>query len=274
MIFPGLVEMHVHTAPDVRARSLDDLELAREAARIGAKAVVIKSHHMLTADRAIVARSVAGNAAIYGGVTLNPSVGGLNPAVVDVALRLGGKIVWLPTLFAVQHRRMEGKTGGIVVVEDGRVVPAAREIFSQIAAAGAILATGHQSPAEIRIIAAEATALGVRKILINHPEHKVVGMTLGDQKELRREFSAVFFERCFSQPSPAGYVSNIEVNARAIAEVGVESTVIATDAGQIENPPWAECWSRYLDGLSACGIREADIKKMAGEIPARLLAAD
>ena len=270
MTLPGLVELHVHTAPDVRPRSCDDLELAREAQRIGARAVVIKSHHMLTADRALVARSVAPAVKIFGGVTLNPSVGGLNPAAVEVALRLGGKIVWLPTLFAMQHRRMEGESGGIVVVEGGRVVPAAREIFQQIAAADAILATGHQSSAEIRAIVAEASALGVKKILINHPEHAVVGMTFEEQRELRREFP-VFFERCYTQPTPAGYISNVAVNARAIEAIGVESTVLATDGGQVENPPWAECWSRYLEGMAREGVSEAALRQMAQDTPARLL---
>jgi len=268
MIIPGLVELHVHTAPDVRVRSCDDLELAREAKRIGARAVVIKSHHMLTADRALVARSAVPGVEVFGGVTLNPSVGGLNPAAVEVSLKLGGKIVWLPTLFAARHRAMEGKSGGIVVVENGRVVPVAREIFQQIAAADAILGTGHQSAAEIRIVVAE----GVKRILINHPEHAVVGMSIEAQQELRREFP-VYFERCYAQPGPGtgSYVSNAEVNLRAIERVGVESTVLATDAGQVENPPWAECWERTFDWLTPRGVSEADLRRMAAETPGRLL---
>lgn len=272
MILPGLVELHVHTAPDVRARSCDDLELAREAKRIGARAVTIKSHHMLTADRALVARSVAPGVDVFGGVTLNPSVGGLNPAAVEVALKLGGKIVWLPTLFAVQHRKMEGKSGGIVVVENGRVVPVVREIFAQIAAADAILATGHQSADEIRTIVAEAMEAGVKRIVINHPEHQVVAMSIEAQQELRREFP-VFFERCYAQPGAkkGEYVSNFEVNLRAIEAVGVESTVLATDAGQTENPPWAECWERTFDWMTARGVSEKDLRRMAADSPGWLL---
>lgn len=272
MIPPGLVELHVHTSPDVRERSCDDLELAREAKRIGARAVVIKSHHMLTADRALLARTVAPGVQIFGGITLNPSVGGLNPAAVEVSLQLGGKVVWLPTLFAVQHRRMEGRNGGVPVLENDRVVPALREIFGQIAAANAILATGHLSALEIPIIVAEAVAAGVTRIMINHPEHRVVAMTIAQQRELRREFPVVF-ERCYAQPGEkkGQYVSNAETNLRAIEALGVESTVLASDVGQVENPSWAECWEQMFEFYTQRGMGAADLRQMTADTPARLL---
>jgi hypothetical protein len=120
MMLEGLVDLHVHTEPDVRLRSCNDLQLAREAKRIGARAVVIKSHHFVTADRAAIARAAVAGVSVYGGVTLNPSVGGLNPAAVEAAIKVGAKLVWLPTLFASNHRQKEGKGGGISVVVDGR----------------------------------------------------------------------------------------------------------------------------------------------------------
>jgi hypothetical protein len=272
MNLQGLVDLHVHTAPDVRARSCDDFQLAREAQRTGARAVVIKSHHVPTVDRAWLARQAVPGAQIFGGVTLNESVGGLNPAAVDVALRLGARIVWLPTLSALEHRRQERKAGGVGVVADGRVVPAAREIFRQVAAANAILATGHQSAAEVRVVVAAAWAEGVEKILVNHPEHRVVGMDVAAQRELLRDFP-VYFERCYAQPGGpgAGYLSNAEANLRAIEALGPESTVLASDVGQIENPPWAECWERTFEYLGRHGVGDAALRQMAGENPGRLL---
>jgi hypothetical protein len=272
MILPGLIDIHVHTAPDVRPRSLDDFELAREAQRVGARAVVLKSHHMLTADRALLARQAVPGAEVFGGVTLNPSVGGLNVDAVDVALRLGGRFVWLPTLFARRHRQLEGKGGGIVVVENDAVVPAAREIFQRVAAADAILATGHHSADEVRIIVAEAWTAGVRRIVINHPEHRTVDMSIEQQRALRSEYP-VFFERCFAQPShqPGEYDSNFETNLRAIEALGAEATILATDAGQIENPAWAKCWEHIFEFYSRRGIGEAELRRMTMANPAALL---
>lgn len=272
MKLPGLIDLHVHTAPDVRPRSCDDVELATVARSVGARAVVLKSHHLPTADRAWLAHKLVPDVEVYGGVVLNPAVGGLNPEAVETAFRLGGRIVWLPTLFSVRHRQLEGKPGGVVVVAEGRVVPAAQEIFRRVAAAGAILATGHHAAAEVRVIVAEAWRLGVRRLLINHPEHTTVAMGIDEQRELRREFP-VYFERCYAQPSgrPGEYRSNLETNLRAIEALGIDSTVLATDVGQIENPPWAECWERTFRFYENHGVCAADFRRMSAEHPAALL---
>jgi hypothetical protein len=166
---------------------------------------------------------------------------------------------------------MEGRGGGIALIVDGQVVPAALEVFRQVAAANAILATGHPGAEELPAIVAAAWAAGVRKILINHPEHDVVGMTIEQQRELRREYP-VFFERCYAQPAGGGkYRSNFETNLRAIELLGPESTVLASDVGQVENPAWSECWERTFEFFSAHGCSETTLRQMAGETPARLL---
>jgi hypothetical protein len=271
MTLHDIVDFHVHSEPDVRPRSCDDLALARAAKQVGARAVVIKSHHFFTADRATIAQAVVAGVQVFGGVTLNPSVGGLNPAAVDAALKIGARIVWLPTLFATNHRRWEGRSGGVPVVVDGAVLPAAKEIFEQVATADVVLAMGHQSVREIWLLVAEAVRCGVRKIVINHPEHAVVAMSISEQRALRSEFP-VWFERCYAQPIGGGaYKTNFEENLRAIEEVGVESTLLATDAGQIENPPWAECWERMLEYYAGRGVGEEIWRRITAEHPAQLL---
>jgi hypothetical protein len=47
--------------------------------------------------------------------------------------------------------------------------------------------------------------------------------------------------------------------------------VLASDAGQIENPPWAECWERIAEFHSRRGLGAADLRRMAADIPAALL---
>lgn len=98
----GLIDLHIHSAPDVRARLLDDAAVARQAADAGMRAIVLKSHVTVTADRATLAERATGGAIrVFGGVALNRPVGGLNPFAVRTALQLGGRIVWLPTASAV-----------------------------------------------------------------------------------------------------------------------------------------------------------------------------
>jgi len=268
----GFIDIHVHSAPDIRPRSCDDFQLAHEARRVGARAVVIKSHHVPTVDRATLAGKATPGMTVLGGITLNPSVGGLNPAAVEVALQLGGRIVWLPTLFARRHRAWDGGGGGIAVVEEGKTVPVAREIFRQIAGSDAVLATGHQAAAEIPVIVADAWAEGVRRIVVNHPEHRVVGMEVAEQRALVRDFP-VYFERCYGQPSDVRgrYDANFEANLRAIEALGPDSTILASDVGQIENPPWTECWEQMFAFYSKRGLSESTWRRMTAENPACLL---
>src|SRR5690242_13543796 len=94
----GVVDFHCHTAPDVVARSITDFELARLAKAAGLRAIVLKNHYTMTADRAqLVMREVPG-IEVFGGIALNRSVGGLNAEAVRRMIAMDGhrgKVVWL-----------------------------------------------------------------------------------------------------------------------------------------------------------------------------------
>src|ERR1700685_2288214 len=99
----GAYDMQVHVAPDVIERRVDDLDLAKEFLARGLKGFVLKSHYFPTYERAkVVTKAVPGIAA-YGAITLNHSVGGLNPVAVEIAGRSGNKIVWMPTVDAANE---------------------------------------------------------------------------------------------------------------------------------------------------------------------------
>jgi len=85
----GGYDLQVHVAPDVIARRIDDIDLAREFQQHGLRGFVLKSHYLPTAERAkVVSKAVPGIAA-YGALTLNHAVGGLNPVAVEIAGRSG-----------------------------------------------------------------------------------------------------------------------------------------------------------------------------------------
>ncbi len=272
MIFPDLIDLHIHSAPDVRIRRHTDLELAAAARTAGARAIVIKSHHVPTMDRAWHSTQATPGVLVYGAVTLNWPVGELNHHAVSTALKQGAKTVWLPTLHAQNHRRKEGHDDGIVVTRHGRVVDALARIFELVAEADAILATGHIGPEEIPIVVAAALEKKVRKIVITHPEHDIVGLSLEQQRELLRNFPSVIFERHYAQPDgQGGYKMNFATNRLAIKELGAASTALATDAGQVESLPWTQCWERYLAYLREHGVSEAELARMCAINPAALL---
>src|SRR5579871_4667428 len=106
----GAYDLQVHVAPDVVPRRIDDLDLAKEFLAHGLKGFALKSHYIPTAERAkVVTKAVPGIAA-YGAITLNHSVGGLNPVAIEIAGRSGNKIVWFPTVDAANETagRLDG----------------------------------------------------------------------------------------------------------------------------------------------------------------------
>ena len=111
----GLIDMHIHTAPDNRPRYCDDVQAAREAKEVGMRAILLKSHITMTADRAIVAERIVGDIKVFGSLALNVWVGGLNPRAVEVAIEMGAKEIWMPTLSAANEINLRGEEGGITI---------------------------------------------------------------------------------------------------------------------------------------------------------------
>ena len=82
----GIIDLHIHSAPDVRERKLNDLEIMEAAIQREVRAVVIKSHHFPTMDRAFLINKFKNEKygkdipfTMYGGISLNKFTGGINP---------------------------------------------------------------------------------------------------------------------------------------------------------------------------------------------------
>src|SRR5437773_8894735 len=134
----GGYDLQVHVAPDVIERRTDDVDLARDFLAHGLRGFVLKSHYVQTAERAkVVARAVPGIKA-YGAITLNHSVGGLNPVALEIAGRSGCRIVWMPTVDA------ENETAGLPT-GGNKKLPFWAEIQRELAAMGI-------SPPRMRVI--------------------------------------------------------------------------------------------------------------------------
>lgn len=279
----GVIDMHVHSNPDIRRRAYDDFELLEAAVRVGAKAIVIKSHQGSTAERAYLCRRYnervhhGGNDfTMLGSVTLNRTAGGLNPATVEIGLELGAKVIWLPTQSSRNHKlKMKLPTADCVeVTRNGRIVPELDEIFQLINKYDAVLATGHIAPEESFLVAEAARKRGVKKIVVTHPEWSLVGMSLADQIRIVREYD-VILEHCYAQPLGGGaYQSNMEVNLEAVLACGYKNVLVSTDGGQVENPNWEIALSQYIGYLLDHEVPKEHVDYMTRTLPARLLGIE
>jgi hypothetical protein len=265
----GVIDLHIHTAPDLRPRKQDDFGVARAAAARGMRAVLLKSHVTLTADRAYLVEQIVPGIRVFGGLALNHAVGGINSAAVEVALRLGAAEIWMPTLSAMtqQHDPMGP---GISIYQDGRIAECVIDVLRLIAEHDAILGTGHLSTQEVVDLVPVARSLGVRKILVSHPEHPPVEMPPSVQEELRDRFG-VLFERCLISTTFAGWTLPFSEMAAVIHRVGPASTVISTDLGQASNTAPVDGMAMFIACLQAEGFNQATIDRMCRQNPAALL---
>jgi Family of unknown function (DUF6282) len=262
----GLIDSHVHADPEHVPRLLDDLSLARQAHAAGMIGIVIKSHTALTADRASIAKRAVPGIHVWGGLTLNRSVGGLNPAAVETALAYGAAEIWMPTIDAANHRRHHNLSGPGLTIwnEERHVSEEVHEILNLIAQNDVVLGTGHLDVKEILALVRAAREHGVQKLLITHPEAPFVAMPTAIQRGLVRE--GVRFERTWVFTTPAlGAIMRADALIDAIRTVGIESTVMATDMGQVGNPSPVEGLTAYVRACLSSGLSTSDIRWMGGD---------
>lgn len=278
----GAYDTHLHVAPDVVERKIDDLSLARRFLELGMDGFVLKSHYGSTAERAnVVSNAVPGIDAL-GAVSLNRAVGGMNPLAIEIAAREGARTVWLPTVDSVNesHARelpagakppawvklqLELREEGIelppvpVVDDQNDVLPETRACLALIAKHGMLLATGHLSRDEIFVVVDAAREEGVADIVITHPEFPSQNLTVDDQRALAER--GALLERCFTTPH-TGKVS-WEVWLEHIRAAGPERSVLSTDLGQIFNPTVEDGLAALVDRLLEAGFDEEEVHTMA-----------
>jgi Family of unknown function (DUF6282) len=285
----GAYDLHVHVAPDVMERRIDDIGLAEEFLARGLRGFALKSHYVPTTERASVVMKAVPEIAVYGSVTLNHSIGGLNPVAVEIAGRGGCKIVWMPTVDAANETSGRGngnKTSlpfwakiqgeltaeGIVpppisVLDDReKLTDAARDCIELIAKHDMVLATGHLGRKEIFAMLREARKMGVRKMVVTHAEFPSQNLSAAEQRELAD--MGALIEHCFTTMY-TGKASWQQVFAN-IRESGFERCILSTDLGQSINPGVSDGFAMFAQRLLDAGFAVNDIRRMAVANPGEL----
>jgi hypothetical protein len=292
-LLQGAFDTHIHIAPDVVPRIVDDLTLARHFARLGMAGFQLKSHYTSTAERASVVRAAVPGVQVLGAIVLNRAIGGMNPLAVEIAAREGARTVWMPTVDSVNESRereappgakvpvwvrlqLELREQGVeiepvpVVDGDGAVLPETRAVLERIARHGMVLATGHLGRDEIFTVVDAAIEHGITQIVITHPEFPSQRLTVDDQVALAGR--GALLERCFTTP----HTGKIEWERwiENIRACGPRSSVLSTDLGQTFNPPVPEGMEIMVDRLLEAGLAEEDVRVMAVHNTRRVAGAE
>ena len=290
----GAYDLHVHVAPDVPRRSVDDVTLAREFAEAGLAGFGLKSHYTSTAERAKVVSALEPRVEAIGTLTLNRAVGGMNALAVEIAAREGARIVWMPTVDSPAETagRTEPKPGdkvpqwarlqhelrelglGIEPVHvtdpEGRVLPETRDVLRTISRHGLIVATGHLARDDTFALVEAAFEEGVAEVVITHPEFTCQNFSIEDQVALAER--GCLLERCLTTPwSGKTTWEHVFDGVRA---VGLEHTIFSSDLGNPEYPAVVDGLALWADRLLDAGFDEDEVREMIVSHSRRLVRAE
>ena len=266
-ILRGSYDMHVHAAPDgSQQRRMDALEVARCAYEAEMSGFVLKSHDYNTAPLTYALNRMYPGLRVFGAITLNRSVGGINPDAVQVAADLGAQVVWMPTHSADFRLREQGRSGILLTDEYGKLCDGAHEVLEIIAANDLTLASGHISPAEASALFTAARAQGVQRMIATHPDG------FATPEEQRRMIAlGAYIEYTFLACMPAGARRTPKQLAEMIHDIGVANCIVTTDFGQWQNPPPAEGMRMAIAALLGVGMTADEVTALVKHNPAQLL---
>ncbi len=269
----GVIDIHVHCAPDSTPRSIDAIDLARLAKSRGMRGLVLKNHYQPTSSLAYVVRKEVPGIEVFGGVDLNLSVGGMNPAAVEhMAATTGGygRFVWMSTFDSEAQVRYSKQDRPFVrVAQNGQLLPETRQVIAVIAKHNLVMATGHPTPEEALMMIREGRAQGVRHMVVTHA--MIAPIHMSDAQMLEAANMGAYIEFVYNGLIGPAKEFTFKDYARAIRYVGVEHCILSSDMGQPSNPLHPDGLVALFDGLKREGITEAEIDRMAKENPARLL---
>ena len=249
--------------------------------------VVSKCHHADTSGRAAVIRELMPPqeyGMVYGSVVLNHSVGGLNPSAVMTCGKMGGKVVWFPTVDAAndatykQHHRdsalgqgneQSSANGKIAILaEDGKLRPEVYPVLDAVRQQDLVLATGHLAPQESLALLQAATDMGIQKLLVTHVSLPITKADL----DMQRAFLAcgAWLEHCYY--TPYHHLASWEEIIASIQLAGAEHIILSTDFGQCQSSDPAEGLRQFAQELYQRGISGQEIRQMMVENPRGLLA--
>ncbi|HEY9181632.1 MAG TPA: DUF6282 family protein [Gammaproteobacteria bacterium] len=273
-ILVGAIDLHAHYGPDAYPRQWDAFEIAKLAQERGLRAIVLKNHFTETAGLAYLVRKYgAQDIEVFGAVTLDTPVGGVNPQAVRYMVDVTGgwgRIVWLPTHDS-EHEVAYNKDDrrSVAVSQDGALLPDVLEVLDLVAEHELTLATGHVTPEETIMILEEARKRGITRSIVTHPllDPQFTFMTV-PQLRAATELGAIVeitAGSLYREGPGRGRV------LEALRALGPEDFFVASDSGLVGTPNHTDALVMAARVLRQNGFDENALDAMFKHNPARLL---
>lgn len=289
-IISGAYDLHIHSAPDILPRKMNDIEMAKRIIDSGMSGYAIKSHYFCTAERAELINKMFPGCHAVGTMCLNNSLGGMNPIAVDIAGRAGTKLVWFPTvdtelaltdtfkltedkrpywasiLVSLKEEGMNIKPVR-VLQDDGKLFPEVYDVLDTIRRHNMILATGHLTVKETRVLVKAAYERKVEKIILTHATWPVAFFDIEVQKEFLKY--GAYIEHCTNTVT-SGKV-DYQIVLDHFKAIGADRVIISTDLGQSPNKYPDVGLLNFCNRLVESGVSETDVRKTIVDNPIALL---
>ncbi|WP_186565995.1 DUF6282 family protein [Lawsonibacter celer] len=284
-ILKGIIDLHVHAGPSVANRAVDAADMLKEAIVAGYRGFLVKDHYFPSCMgvKMVQEHCDSQGVEIYSSMALNNSMGLFNALALDAAINMGAKIIYFPTVSSKNHidhhkgtfvgsGKMSVPESPVVYVDENGVMdPAAVECLKLIAEKDVILGTGHGTAWEIDHLVEKAVELGVKRILVNHPQFHI-GATYEQMTKWAKMGAYIELNVCvFTSGSKLGSLDD-QVIADMLKAVPLSNIILDSDMGQNGNGSPVEGMYRFIRLLmDKFGLSEADINLIAKENPAKLL---
>jgi Family of unknown function (DUF6282) len=292
-IVKGAIDLYVHPAPELLPRTVGVVELAQQMKSDGFAGAMLWNQFSQTGEVAEIVTKITGFR-LYGSIILNGTVGGLNPRVVEHAIRMGSRYVCLPSLSgtASMKARAAAPTGysdkaialaGPVPLldADGNLLPEVHQIIDLVQSYEVALGLGYIAADEARAVLDVVQHRRVKRVAVLRP---LVGLGF-TRYELAAamEIPGVLFQIPASslRHQPVGRLSTYEdmlvgphedarLFAEAIKQYGAHRAVLTSDTGW--NEATALQWVQAgAEALAQCGVTGAELSLMLHEAPAELI---
>jgi hypothetical protein len=290
-ILKGAYDLHVHSAPDVLPRKMNDIEMAQRIINCGMGGYAIKSHYFCTSERAELVKKMFPLCDAVGTITLNSSVGGINPSAVEMAGRSGAKLVWFPTCdsaheiahvfngdpdkklpywaqIIIEMKAAGIKTPVITILENGNLKNEVYEVLDIMAAKNMILATSHISHEEAFALVSAARERKLERIIITHADFPTTFYNESEQARFIEQ--GAYIEHCYT--TWATNKIDFETVVRQIRAAGPDHVILSTDLGQKTSVYPDEGMKEFARRLIEEGFSADEVRKMMVTNPRTLIA--
>jgi hypothetical protein len=292
-LLQGAVDLHCHSGPSVMPRELDHVEAMNEAAEVGMKAILVKDHYYSAAPITELLNRQFSKLGVLmlSGVPLNNASGGFNPHAVDHGVKLGARLVWMPTFSSANHiahhkqdaefhlkfpqtkEQMLPPVPLTVLDDAGKLRDDVLYILDMIATNDLVLSAGHLHISEIWPLFEAAKSRGVQRLLVNHPSY-VVDASLQDVRALSNMGAYIEHSMCMWVPGSKFKFYEPEFLQQLIEAATVGKTILGSDLGQSGNPRPVAGFRNVIATCLDLGYEEEQVREMISTNACELLGLD